>query len=202
MKGNAMALKSNVTRGGITVMGRPAQSTGSTGLTGSAGRTENSRADMKYAYLELLTPVKKHLYNFIRKLLNFSPDADDIYQETLLKAFRYFHSFKEGKSFKTWIFTIAHNLAKDYFKSRTPVSLDDVENLPLDFEGPVPAEVQDIYHEAARLKPRQREVFFLYYYNEFKVPEIVDITGLSVPNVKYALRQARETLKQQLEVRS
>ena len=62
-------------------------------------------------------PIKKYLYNFIQKSLSFSQEADDIFQETLLKSFRYFNSFKQDKNFKTWIFTIAHNLMKDYFNS-------------------------------------------------------------------------------------
>jgi len=155
----------------------------------------------KDLFLHLLVPVKKHLYNFIRKSMNFSQEADDIFQDTLLKSFRYFHSFKRDKSFKTWIFTIAHNLLKDHFKTgRGLVLIEDADGLPVDEDPSIPRDVRDIYQAAAGLRPRQREIFYLYYYNEFKVPEIVRITGLTRVNVKFILHQARKAVKEIMEV--
>ena len=164
-----------------------------------------TRADHREAFLAYLLPVKKHLYNFIRKALNFSHDADDIFQDALLKGFRYFHSFDRRKNFKTWIFTIAHNLMKDNFREKGhhtyPVSLQEVGDISA--EG-APAgmteKVQEIYAAAANLKPRQREVFFLYYYNEFGVSEVAEITGLTRANTKFILHQARNTIKTVMEV--
>jgi RNA polymerase sigma-70 factor (ECF subfamily) len=149
-------------------------------------------------------PIKKYLYNFIRKSLSFSHEADDIFQETLLKSFRYFHSFKRDKNFKTWIFTIAHNLMKDYFKSINTRSSSLVilegDEIALDKDTSLTEDVREIYMMAGKLKPRHREVFFLYYYNEFKIPEIVEITGLTKVNVKFILHQARKSVKKMLEV--
>jgi len=159
----------------------------------------------KELFLHLLMPIKKYLYNFIQKSLNFSHEADDIFQETLLKGFLYFHSFKRDKNFKTWIFTIAHNLMKDYFtgisnSSSASVLLEDVDEIALGTEPSLTEDVQEIYNMAGELKPRHREVFFLYYYNEFKITEIVEITGLTKVNVKFILHQARKSVKKMLEV--
>ena len=151
-------------------------------------------------FLGYLLPVKKHLYNFIRKSLNFSTEADDVFQETLLKGFRYFHSFNRSQSFKTWIFTIAHNLVKDAFtaksKVKPPLSLEEAGEIAIvEDDG-----VREIYAIAAALTPRQREVFFLYYYNEFKISEIMEITGLSRANIKFILHQARKSIKKTLDI--
>jgi RNA polymerase sigma-70 factor (ECF subfamily) len=159
----------------------------------------------KELFLHLLMPIKKHLYNFIQKSLNFSHEADDIFQETLLKGFLYFHSFKQDKNFKSWIFTIAHNLMKDYFKritfsSSASVLLEDADEIASDMDTSLTEKVQEIYNMARKLKPRHREVFFLYYYTEFKIAEIVEITGLTKFNVKFILRQARKSVKKMLEV--
>ncbi|HLP57249.1 MAG TPA: sigma factor-like helix-turn-helix DNA-binding protein, partial [Candidatus Deferrimicrobium sp.] len=67
--------------------------------------------------------------------------------------------------------------------------------------GPFPDDVRDIYRAAANLKPRQREVFFLYYYNEFQISEIVDITGLTKVNIKFILHRARVAIKEMMEIR-
>jgi RNA polymerase sigma factor (sigma-70 family) len=134
--------------------------------TGSAARVQD-----RETFLAYLLPVKKHLYNFVRK------------------------------NFKTWVFTIAHNLLKDAFREKQlrhwPLSLEEVGEITADA---VSNDVREIYATAAALKPRHREVFFLYYYNEFTIPEIVEITGLTRPNIKFMLHQARKAIKRIMEV--
>ncbi len=157
-------------------------------------------------FLKNLQPVKLHLYNFIRKALNYIPEADDLFQETLLKGFRYFYSYDQEHSFKTWIFTIAHNLVKSFFcgklgAARRMVSLEETGDLAIPEEhAAIAGQVREIYRLATGLKPRQREVFFLYYYNEFSVAEISAICGMSRPGVKFILHQARTTIKKIVEV--
>ncbi|MCP4156346.1 MAG: RNA polymerase sigma factor [bacterium] len=160
---------------------------------------EASELGDKELFLQLLVPVKKHLYNFIRKALNFSHEADDVFQDALLKAFRYFHSFDRDKDFKTWLFTIAHNLVKDHYRTGSMVLLEDADKISIE-TGVMPEDVREIYAAARDLKPKQREVFFLYYYNNFKVREIVEITGFTKVNVKFMLHQARKSVKKILEV--
>jgi RNA polymerase sigma-70 factor (ECF subfamily) len=183
MKGNTNSMV--LTAGNIIQLRQRAKETGST-----------ARVQDRETFLAYLLPLKKHLYNFVKKTSNFSPDADDIFQDTLLKAFRYFHSFDRSKNFKTWIFTIAHNLLKDAFRDKQlrhwPVSLEEMGEIIAD---DVSNDVQEIYTTAAALKPRHREVFFLYYYNEFNISEIIEITGLTRPNIKFMLHQARKAIK-------
>ena len=166
-----------------------------------------SRAEQREVFLDYLLPVKKHLYNFIRKTMNFSLESDDLFQDTLLKGFLYFHSFDRGRSFKTWIFTIAHNLMKDAFRERDlsqgRISLEEAEEMGCaDSQTGISADIREIYMAAARLKPRQREIFFLYYYNEFGVSEIAEITGLSRTNIKFILHQGRNAVKAAMEVKA
>lgn len=163
-------------------------------------REEVASPVSKELYLQLLSSVKKQLYNFVRKALNFSADADDLFQEALLKGYRYFYSYNRAKNFKTWIFTIAHNLVKDYHRRHTTIPLEDGDKIAANHVGTPPREVLEIYEAAGKLKPRDREVFFLYYYNDFKIAEIAQITGLSPFNVKFILHRSRQYLKEILEV--
>lgn len=159
-------------------------------------------------FLSLLAPVKTHLYNFIRKTMNFSADADDVFQDTLLKGFRYFHSYDRKRGFKTWIFAVAHNLVKDRFRQTAvreqPIAQwHEAEGGEQWNQAPgeqTRREAGEIYHLATQLQPRAREVFYLYYYNEFSVAEIMEVTGLSRANVKFTLHKARQKIKSILEV--
>ena len=156
--------------------------------------------EKKESFIELLSPVRQPLYNFVVKSINFSTQGDDLFQDVLLKAYRYFNSYDRNRSFKSWIFTIAHNLIKDHYQKKNPliVSEDRYETV---MSEPYPRDkVIEIYHVAERLKSRQREIFFLYYDHEFKVSEISDITGLTRTNIKFILSQARRAIKKILGV--
>lgn len=150
-------------------------------------------------FLARLSPHKEKLYNFILKSANFSPDADDLYQDTILKAFRYYKSFNRKKSFKPWVFAIANNVLRDYFRDRHPVLQLNRLDIPDGTDLRAKQDIGEIYRLAGLLKPRQRQMFFLYYYNDFTVSEISKITGLSLFNVKFILSQSRKAIKKRLE---
>lgn len=148
------------------------------------------------AFLEYLDPVKRKVYNFILKSVNFSQDADDIFQESVLHAFRYFRTFRKDASFEAWLFSIAHNEIKKHFKksAKLPAPLDAVRAAFPD-SGRTRELVNEVYRFAETLKPRQREVFFLFYDSGFTIAEISRITGLDEGNIKFILNQARQNLK-------
>jgi RNA polymerase sigma-70 factor (ECF subfamily) len=147
-------------------------------------------------FWELVSPQKHKLYNFIRKSLNFSEDANDVFQETVLRALRYFSSYKSEKKFNTWLFTIAHNEIKRHYKKASQhASFNDMDRLKAPETEDSQELVKEVYHYAKSLKPKQREVFFLFYYSGFTIPEVSQITRLKPGNVKFILSQARHSLK-------
>lgn len=147
-------------------------------------------------FWEQLSPYKLKLYNFIRKSLSFSEQADDVFQETILRALKYFKSYKKELNFSTWIFSIAHNEIKKHFK-RAGKALDfnDVEKMGKSSSKQQDL-VKDIYLYAEKLKPRHREVFFLFYYNGFTISEISKIIHLKEGTIKAFLNQARNNLRE------
>lgn len=153
------------------------------------------------AFWGLIEPLKLRLYNFILKSLNFSTDADDVYQETVLHAFQYFASFRKDKDFRAWIFSIAHNEIKSHFrKSHKQTAAHGIDPLTASQNDSTGALVREIFRFATQLKPKEREVFFLYYESGFLIPEIRGITGLKEGYVKLLLSQARNRLKESLGV--
>ena len=89
---------------------------------------EDNLTKKRETFLEFLSPVQSYLYNFILKSLNFSVQGDDLFQDVLLKAFKYFDSYDRKRSFKTWLFTIAHNLIKDYYQKNSSQLITDSIN--------------------------------------------------------------------------
>lgn len=155
----------------------------------------------KELFWELTAALEKKLFNFLHKALNFSEDSADLYQEVVIRAWRYFPSFDRRRSFSTWIFAIAHNEIKKYFNQRK----EDQKVIPMELLLKEPAAPIDdpavdlIYGAARQLPPRQREIFFLFYYNKFSIAEIAVICGLRQGNVKFILSRGREAVRQALE---
>lgn len=153
------------------------------------------------AFWCLIEPLKLRLYNFILKSLNFSTDADDVYQDTVLHAFQYFASFQKGKDFGAWIFSIAHNEVKSHFRrSRKQTATHNIEARAASLPDGADELVREVFRFAAQLRPKEREVFFLYYESGFSIPEIEGITGLKEGYIKLLLSQARNRLKEALGV--
>ena len=150
-------------------------------------------------FWRLADPHKRKLYNFIHKSLFFSEEADDVFQETLLRGWKYFGSYNREKDFGTWLFAIAHNEVKRHFRYArrgSPLPLDD--RLIIRDEGGRQELVREIYRFAERLKPRHREIFFLFYDSGFSLAEISRITGVREGNAKFILNRARNFLRTSL----
>ncbi len=147
-------------------------------------------------FWELVSPHKQKLYNFILKSLNYSEVADDVFQETVLRAFKYFKSYKKGKSFNTWLYSIAHNEIKRHYKQTQKHTLfTDMDMLRDPKVNNSQELAKEVYRYAEQLKPKQREVFFLFYYSGFTISEVSRIVGLKAGNIKFILNQARNTIK-------
>jgi RNA polymerase sigma factor (sigma-70 family) len=164
-------------------------------------KPREAAAEENVGFWSLLSPLKTNLYNFILKSLNFAIDADDVYQETVLHGFQYIASFRRDADFRAWIFSIAHNEIKRHFR-RSRMRIEAiVTNIPLIS---VPQEektlIQEIHSYASGLRPREREVFFLFYDSGFSISEIGEITNLKSGYIKLLLHQARAYLKTKLGV--
>jgi len=147
-------------------------------------------------FWELASPHKQKLYNFILKSLNYSEFADDVFQETVLRALKYFKSFKKEKNFTTWLYTIAHNEIKRHYKENKKRTLiSDMDRLKGTRVNNSQELAEEVYRYAEQLKPKQREVFFLFYYSGFTISEISRIVGLKAGNIKFILNQARSSIK-------
>lgn len=91
---------------------------------------EQSKAGNLEAYDELVRRYQERIYGTIYHMTSNHEDANDLAQETFIKAFQALKSFKGGSSFYTWIYRIAVNKTINFLKqrkNRTGMSLNDLD---------------------------------------------------------------------------
>ncbi len=129
--------------------------------------------------------------------------AEDAVQETFLKAYKGFASFRGDSSEKTWLTRIAVNTCRDFQRGGWFKHTDrriTPEMLPA---GTVQPETEDLDLSLAVMKlPRKiREAILLYYYQDMSTEEISETLGIAQSSVSNRLRRGREKLRKLLERR-
>ena len=121
--------------------------------------------------------------------------AEDITQETFVRFFAKLSDYNYRAKTKNYLYTIAGNLCKDYFKKIKEIPVEESElSTQIEFaEHPMEEVINMLTIEWAlkQLSNELSEVVTLYYFQELKLTEIADILQISVPLVKYRLRQAK-----------
>ena len=160
------------------------------------------------AFDELINRYKKQVFALIFRLVHNQTDAEDIAQETFIKAYKSFASYDPSYPFLTWLFKIAHNSAIDFLRSQKPESLSihDEEN-PLDIEDNQStleekieaASQQELIEKVlGTLPPLYREILVLRHQQELSYEEIAGALAIPVGTVKIRLFRARDIMKQKL----
>ena len=158
---------------------------------------------------ELAMPLFDALYNFARWLARNSNDAEDLVQETYLKALRSFASFQSGTNFRAWIFRILRN---NFLSSRSKVercmtvamdSEEDRPELAVDTETPETiltnrSNSQLVQRAIDDLPVHYRETLLLCEVEEMSYQEIAEILSIPIGTVMSRLARARKSVRESL----
>lgn len=148
------------------------------------------------SYEELINRYQHSVYNLAYRMTNSSADAEDITQETFLRAYRNLRSYKDKYSFKNWILTICANLTKNVFRKR--VRRHEVENEYFELE--YLEERKEDYHRErlatalSRLSPKLRVPLVLKHVEGCSHEEIAGILNIGVSAVKMRVKRGRDEL--------
>ena len=128
--------------------------------------------------------------------------AEDALQETYIKVWQKYHTYKNRADEKTWITRIAINVCKNYlrtawFKRTEAMDIIEISQNSGNSYKNVDESV-DLMHAIQGLKEKYRAVLLLYYYQEFTVKEIADILETNQSTVLSLMRRGRNQLKQKL----
>lgn len=152
------------------------------------------------AFEEIVNHYSRTLYWQIRHIVVDHDDADDILQNTFLKAWTNIDSFRGDAKLTTWLYKIAYNESITFLKQKKELmSIDSdecsvVNSLESDeyFDGD---ETQIMLQEAIDTLPnKQKAVFTMKYFDEMKYEAISEITGTSVGALKASYHHAVEKI--------
>lgn len=162
------------------------------------------------AFAYLINKYKDMTYTLAMKVVKNHEDAEEVAQDSFLKAYEKLNTFKGNAKFSTWLYTIVYRSAitKIRKKKVTTSDIDDyvIQNHSEGKEFPqIEAMKNDEQQKYVRqavdsLPEKDALLITLFYMDDNSIEEIEEITGLSQSNVKVKLFRARKKLNTELSV--
>ena len=171
------------------------------------------------AFLTLVEAHKGKIYTLARKMTGNELDAEDVVQDTLMKAIDKIDQFRGESAFGTWLYSIALNQTRAVLSKDKRTDLRPVEDYlpahahnkdgshagpaPFDWKDPHELLEQNELREAidaaiAELPVQYREAFVLRYVEELSIKEVAKLIGESVAATKSRVLRARLALRDRL----
>jgi RNA polymerase sigma factor (sigma-70 family) len=152
----------------------------------------------------------KAIFNYIYSLVKQKQLAEDLYQEALLSAYLAFPSVKDTTKIKNWLFTIAGNKCRDYWRKENKTKQfwkEEVYSYSSTVEAPPLPEEEVLHNDSAKqMAEKVRDLpeiyqypIYLYYYQDFTLIEISKKSNLPISTVKTRIKRAKERLRPKLQ---
>ena len=158
---------------------------------------------------DLAMPLFDQLYNFAHWLAQDRTEAEDLVQETYVKALKGFSSFQPGTNFRAWMYRILRNTfltSRTGLKASATVALDsdDSPELPAGADTPETILIEHSQHEILQtavesLPIHFREVLLLCEVEEMSYQEIAETLSIPMGTVMSRLSRARRALRESLQ---
>ncbi len=186
--------------------------------TANAISVDALKAGSREAFARLVDETSAHIYRVALHILGDEQDAEDVLQETYIKAFRALPDFEGRSSLTTWLYRIAVNEALMLVRKRKPQAVSVDESAPFDAEAEgegmeivdfcclpegelLSSESRRFLDQAVQKLPDTlRVVFVMRDLEGLSIQETAEALNLSENNVKTRLLRARLRLRQELSV--
>tara|TARA_R110000787_G_scaffold55942_11_gene128877 strand:- start:4 stop:588 length:585 start_codon:yes stop_codon:yes gene_type:complete len=156
------------------------------------------------AFAFLVEKYKVMVFSLAMKITKNREEAEEVSQDSFIKAFKSIHTFKGDSKFSTWLYKIAYNNCMDRVKKNARKyhtdTIDEViENRIKATDDTMQTiernERAELMNDCLLELPEdERSVLWLFYYKELSLKEIMEVTSLSLANLKVKLHRARKKL--------
>lgn len=165
------------------------------------------------AFYRIYETYKEQIYRLAFRYMRTREDAEDILQETFVKAFNNLNQLQSDSetSFTSWIQTICVNSALNHLRRQKRqkiigmITLSDLSSEPRSAD-PTPDKTVQIREHLSHIQksyenlpPKQKIIFDMRYYQHYEIKEIAGMLGCSESNVKTQLMRAVNKLKKELK---
>lgn len=155
----------------------------------------------KEAYIILIDAYKKQVFNLALRLTGNFQEAEDIAQDTFVKAFIKLKHFNTDKSFFTWMYSLSLNIIRNHLKKRKRASFTEIdensaaegvsqERSLINFQ-----DMNRLQRSLNRLPQDVREIIVLKYYQGLSFESVAEIYGISLSAAKMRVYRGLEKLK-------
>lgn len=172
-------------------------------------------ANQPMSFADVFAEYQRPIYNYLLRMTQNQAEAEDLTQETFVRAYRSLPGFRGEASLSTWIYRIATNVSTDHFRRRATqqakaaLSLDEMES-EREWLGDgassspqqlaAQSEMSDcVQRFIARLPSDYRTALVLHDLQGLKNREIADVLDVSLSAVKIRLHRARKKLREALD---
>lgn len=156
------------------------------------------------AFSFLVERYKNMVFTLALKMTKSREDAEEVSQDSFVKAYRYLPKFKGDSKFSTWLYKISYNTCLDSIKKnayqKSNVVIDKItENYIVSLENVMDSIEKEeraiiINNCLDQLAEEEKAILVFFYFKELSLKEIVEITAMSEANVKVKLHRARKKL--------
>lgn len=189
----------------------PAHTNGPGAAHDEGGHTDPSviqavRNGNHQAFSLLVSQYQRRVFGLCLMIVKVHAEAEEIAQDTFVRAFKHIDRFDTNRAFYPWLATIAVRLAQNRIKQRAQDMSRDTDYLlepsrqAAEPQGPLADLIkdeasEDIWARVAALSAGQRTAVFLFYREEMKLADVASALGVTSGTVKTLLHRARKSLR-------
>jgi RNA polymerase sigma-70 factor (ECF subfamily) len=155
----------------------------------------------RQSYALLVEKYKSPIYNLACRMTGSSDEANDLTQDTFIRAYQYLWRYDTRRKFFTWLYTLALNLIRSHLREKNKYNKtsEELSAHLLSDKNPSPEteliETQEIGVYLLRLDEDSRALLIMKYVQELSFEEITQVTGKSLSAVKMSVYRGLEKLK-------
>lgn len=149
----------------------------------------------KEYFCDCVRQCEGSMYKLAIGILENESDAEDVMQDAILKAYCNLNQLKDWNKFRSWMLSIVHNTAIEYIRKRKAFIDMEEEQMVDSSEATVDTATKlTVWEAVQKLKLPYSTIVILFYYEDYSIRQIAEITDTNVNTIKMQLSRARKML--------